>query len=67
MSSHNDSEPDDVGEEIRNAVGQAIEDWLADNSSTARRVDGDIVIEEEELVEKVAIITALTAEQFAGR
>jgi predicted SAM-dependent methyltransferase len=53
------------GEELFKAVREAVEDWVADESISIEREEGDIVADEDELVENISIMVAIAVDEAA--
>jgi len=51
------------GEELFNAVSQAIGDWVADESIAVEREGSDIVADEDELVENISKMVAIAVDE----
>ncbi|MFB6069484.1 MAG: hypothetical protein ABEJ76_00560 [Halanaeroarchaeum sp.] len=51
------------GEELFEAVEEAIEDWVAEESIAIEREEGDIVADEEELIENISIMVAIVVDE----
>ena len=53
------------GEELFDAVSEAIGDWVADESIDAERQGNDIVADEDELIENISIMIAIAVDEAA--
>lgn len=53
------------GEELFEAVLEAIGDWVADESVAVEREGSDIVADEDELVENISIMVAIAVDEAA--
>lgn len=51
------------GEELYYAVQQAINDWVAADEIQVRRRDGEILADEEQLVEQISIMVAIAVDE----
>jgi hypothetical protein len=51
------------GEELFDAVEEAIEDWVAEESIAIEREKGDIVADEDELVENISVMIAIAVDE----
>jgi hypothetical protein len=50
------------GEELFDAVSEAIGDWVADESIAVEREGSDIVADEDELVENISVMIAIAVD-----
>ena len=53
------------GEELFEAVSEAIDDWVATESIEVQRGEDGIVAEEDELVEKISVMVAIAVQEAA--
>lgn len=53
-----------AGEETAKAIEAAVNCWVDSDEIAAKRVDGNIGIAEEELVQQLAVMVVMTAENF---
>ncbi|WP_049926095.1 hypothetical protein [Natronomonas moolapensis] len=53
------------GEELFEAVREAISDWVAEESIAVEREEGDIVADEDELVENISIMITIAVDEAA--
>ena len=51
------------GEELFEAVSEAIDDWVATESIEVQRGEDGIVAEEDELVEKISVMIAIAVDE----
>lgn len=58
-----DEQAEELGQTIVEACEQTIEDWV-NGDNPVRRVDDQILADEEWLAENLAIMVALTADEF---
>ncbi|UHQ98157.1 hypothetical protein HYG81_21520 (plasmid) [Natrinema zhouii] len=52
----------ELADDLAEALKHAIDDWVLANEIQVHRIEGTIIADEEELIEKVAVMVALTAE-----
>jgi hypothetical protein len=54
-----------VGEELVYAVQEAIDDWVAAEDVPIRRVEDQIIADEDELVKNICVMTVLAVDEAA--
>lgn len=57
------SDSSQQGEELFEAVEGAVEDWVTDESIAIEREGGNIVADEEELIENISIMVAIAVDE----
>jgi len=57
--------PEEQGEELVEAIRGAVDDWVANDDINLSRQDGQIVADEEELVENICIMIAIAVDEAA--
>jgi hypothetical protein len=59
------SDADTQGDELLEAVEEAVDDWVSDDSIEAYRKNGYLVMEEKKLVEYVSVMVAVAMREAA--